>query len=103
MSAAPRRGSAAAALANRDFRLSDAEKMQMIQDGITSVDKAIEIKNDYMEAIAYKNLLLRLQANVEKSPAKQQALLKEADRLRDMANELRKKQQEGAKAPAGTE
>jgi hypothetical protein len=89
--------------ANRDFRLSDAEKMQMIQDGLVSVDKAIEIKSDYMEAIAYKNLLLRLQANVEKSPAKQQALLKEADRLRDMANELRKKQQEGAKAPAGTE
>jgi len=89
--------------ANRDFRLSDAEKMQMIQDGLTSVDKAIEIKTDYMEAIAYKNLLLRLQANVEKSPAKQQALLKEADRLRDMANDLRKKQQEGAKAPAGTE
>ena len=89
--------------ANRDFRLSDAEKLQMIQDGLVSVDKAIEIKSDYMEAIAYKNLLLRLQANVEKSPAKQQALLKEADRLRDMANDLRKKQQEGAKAPAGTE
>ena len=34
-----------------------------------------------MEAIAYKNLLLRLQANLEKDPKKQQALLKEADEL----------------------
>ena len=59
-------------------------------------DKAIELKNDYFEAITYKNLLLRLQANVEKDPAKQQALLKEADRLRDQAQELRKKQQAGA-------
>jgi tetratricopeptide (TPR) repeat protein len=76
--------------ANRDFRLSDAEKMQMIQDGIASVDKAIEIKNDYMEAIAYKNLLLRLQANLIKNPAEQQRLIREADQLRDKAEEMRK-------------
>jgi hypothetical protein len=59
-------------------------------DGLGSVDKAISIKSDYMEAIAYKNLLLRLQANLEKDPKKQQALLKEADELRDKATELRK-------------
>ena len=51
-----------------------------------AVDKAIAIKSDYMEAIAYKNLLLRLQANLEKDPKKQQALLKEADQLRDQAD-----------------
>ena len=60
-----------------------------------SVDKAIAIKSDYMEAIAYKNLLLRLQANLEKDPKKQQALLKEADELRDKANELRKAKTQG--------
>ena len=48
-----------------------------------------------MEAIAYKNLLLRLQANLEKDPKKQQALLKEADELRDKANELRKAKTQG--------
>ena len=36
----------------------------------SAVDKAIAIKDDYMEAIAYKNLLLRLQANLEKDPAR---------------------------------
>ena len=33
-----------------------------------------------------------MQANLEKNPAKQQALLKEADQLRDRAVEIQKKQ-----------
>jgi tetratricopeptide (TPR) repeat protein len=81
--------------ANRDFRLSDKEKIQYVMDGLDSVDKAIAIKSDYMEAIAYKNLLLRLQANLEKDPKKQQQLLKEADELRDKATELRKQKTAG--------
>lgn len=76
--------------AYRDFRLKDAEKLDMVLKGLESVDKAIQIKDDYMEAIAYKNLLLRLQANLIKDPAKQQALIKEADQLRDKAEEMRK-------------
>ncbi|MEZ5415882.1 MAG: tetratricopeptide repeat protein [Vicinamibacterales bacterium] len=76
--------------AYRDFRLKDAEKLDMVLKGIESVDKAIQIKDDYMEAIAYKNLLLRLQANLIKDPAKQQALIREADQLRDKAEEMRK-------------
>ncbi len=81
--------------AYRDFRLNNKQKMQYVQDGIQAVNKAIEIKSDYMEAIAYKNLLLRLQANLEKDPARQQALLKEADALRDRATELRKQKASG--------
>lgn len=80
----------------RDFRLPDAEKRKFIEAGVQSEDKAIELKSDYFEAITYKNLLLRLQANVETNPARQQELLREADRLRDQAQELRKKQQAGA-------
>ncbi|MFN2446565.1 MAG: tetratricopeptide repeat protein [Vicinamibacterales bacterium] len=81
--------------AYRDFRLTPPQKLQFVLDGIGAVNKAIEIKDDYMEAIAYKNLLLRLQANLEKDPAKQQALLKEADALRDKATELRKQKAAG--------
>jgi tetratricopeptide (TPR) repeat protein len=76
--------------AYRDFRLKDAEKLDMVVKGIESVDKAISIKSDYMEAIAYKNLLLRLQANLIKNPAEQQRLIREADQLRDKAEEMRK-------------
>ncbi len=81
--------------ANRDFRLADKEKMQYVTDGIAAVDKAIAIRNDYVEAIAYKNILLRLQANLEKDPRRQQQLLREADQLRDQAVELRKQKSAG--------
>ena len=43
-----------------------------------------------MEAIAYKNLLLRLEANLIKDPRRQQALIREADELRDKAEAMRK-------------
>jgi tetratricopeptide (TPR) repeat protein len=82
--------------AYRDFRLPEPEKKKYVQAGVDAVDKAISLKNDYMEALVYKNLLLRLQANLEKDVARQQALLKEADRLRDQAQELRKKRAAGA-------
>ncbi|MEQ1759608.1 MAG: tetratricopeptide repeat protein [Vicinamibacterales bacterium] len=80
----------------RDFRLADADKKRFVQAGIEEVDKAIALKNDYVEAITYKNLLLRLQANLEKDRGRQVELLREADKLRDQALELRKKQQSGA-------
>lgn len=81
--------------AYRDFRLNESQKMQYVLEGLKAVDKAIEIKSDYMEAVAYKNLLLRLQANLEKDPKKQQQLLREADLLRDRAEQLRKQKSAG--------
>ena len=81
--------------AYRDFRLSDKEKLQYVLAGLDAVDKAIQIKSDYMEAVAYKNLLLRLQANLSKDPAEQQRLLREADQLRDKAEALRKQKAAG--------
>ena len=49
-----------------------------------------------MEAVAYKNLLLRLQANLEKDPARAAGTASnEADRLRDRATELRKQKAAG--------
>jgi tetratricopeptide (TPR) repeat protein len=82
--------------AYRDFRLPEADKKKYVEAGVMWVDKAISLKNDYMDALVYKNLLLRLQANLEKNPARQQALLKEADQLRDRAQELRKQKAAGA-------
>lgn len=81
--------------AYRDARLKESEKMAYVQKGIEAIDHSIQIKPDYMEALVYKNLLFRLQANLEKDPAKQQALIKQADALRDKANELRKQKAAG--------
>jgi tetratricopeptide (TPR) repeat protein len=79
--------------ASRDFRLSDKEKMQIIQDGLDAVNKALEIKPDYIEAMTYKGLLLRTQALIEKDPAKQQQLIREGTALSEKANEMRKARQ----------
>jgi len=81
--------------AYRDFKLKENEKKAYVQKGIEAVDHALQIKPDYMEALVYKNLLLRLQANLEKDTSKQQMLIKEADRLRDRAQELRKQKAAG--------
>src|SRR5262249_26490096 len=74
--------------AYRDFKLKENEKKDFVEKGVEAVDHALQIKPDYMEALVYKNLLLRLQANLEKDQGKQQQLIKDADRLRDKANEL---------------
>ena len=50
------------------------------------MDKALEIKPDYVEAMTYKGLLLRTQALVEKDPEKQQQLIREGTALGDKAN-----------------
>ena len=85
--------------AYKNFKLKDADKMKYIQAGLVEADKALALKPDYFEALTYKNLLLRSEALVEKDPAKQQALLKQADQLRDKAQELQKQKQA---APAAT-
>jgi len=79
--------------ASRDFRLSDAQKREIILSGLESVDKALQIKPDYVEAMTYKGLLLRTQALIEKDPKKQQQLIKEGTELSDKANAMRKARQ----------
>jgi tetratricopeptide (TPR) repeat protein len=74
---------------SRDALLSDAEKKSFVAKGIQAVDHALQIKPDFAEALIYKGLLLRLQANLENDLGKQQVLLKEADRLRDKAQQLK--------------
>ena len=75
--------------ASSDFSLNDAEKATYADAGVVAVDKAIALNENYMEALVFKNLLLRLQANLESSPARQQTLLTEADELQDRAEEIR--------------
>jgi tetratricopeptide (TPR) repeat protein len=81
--------------ATRDSRLNDKQKMEFVQKGLTNIDQAIKLKADYVEAIIYKGLLLRLQAVLEKDPGKQQALIKQATELHDKAEEIRKRKAAG--------
>jgi len=77
---------------SRDFTASEADRMKFVLAGHDAIDKAITLKSDYPEALTYKGLLLRVQANLEKNPARQQALLKEADQFRDRAVAVQAKQ-----------
>lgn len=77
---------------NGDARLQEAQKRQFLLKGLDAADKALQLKTDYVDALIFKGLLLRLQANIEKDLTRQQALLKEARELSDRANDLKKKQ-----------
>jgi tetratricopeptide (TPR) repeat protein len=81
--------------ANKDFRLSLNDKKDYIQKGVAMEDKALGLNPDYLEAMTYKNILLRLQANTEKDPAKQKNLIEEADKLRNKVMEGQKRKQTG--------
>jgi tetratricopeptide (TPR) repeat protein len=87
--------------AYRDFSLSDGDKLKFVSLGLTAIDKAIGLNDQYMEALVYKNLLLRVQATIERNPARQQALLKEADQLSSRAEEIRKANAAGGGAGRG--
>ena len=63
--------------------------------GIEATDKAISLNPDYAEALTYKNILLRMQANTETDRAKQDALIKQADEIRNKAMELNKRKASG--------
>ena len=86
--------------AYRDFKLKDNEKKDFVAKGIEAIDHALQLKPDYIEAIVYKGLLLRLQANLEKDPAKQQQLLKDATALSEKANAMRKAKTAGRRLNA---
>jgi protein TonB len=86
--------------AYRDKSLDTAQKREYIARGLEQADRAIQLKPDYMEALTYKNLLLRLQAATETDPAAQQELIAEADRLRDQAIKIRDAQSKWDAVPA---
>jgi tetratricopeptide (TPR) repeat protein len=76
----------------RDFTIPEKEAMGYVEQGLTAVDKALELRPDYFEAITYRGLLLRVQARLEKNPARQQELLKQAKDLAEQATQVRNKQ-----------
>lgn len=85
----------------RDPSLTDQDKKSYIQLGLDQLDQALEINDQYIDALIYKNLLLREQAKVE--PKRKAELEKEANELRDKALALKEKQkqeEEAAKAAA---
>ena len=66
----------------RDRSLSELQKRAYVEHGLQEADTAIAMNQEYTEALVYKNLFLRLQAQIESDPNLQKTLLAEADALR---------------------
>lgn len=82
--------------AYRNNRITDKEKADYAEKGLVAADRALELKPDYVEAIVYKGLLIRVQAALEKKDAKRQAeLLRVAKELQEKAADLKNKQAAG--------
>jgi TonB family protein len=86
--------------AYRDPTLDTSQKRDLIAKGMEQADRAIQMKPDYMEALTYKNLLLRLQATTETDEATKQELIAEADKLREQAIKIRDAQNAWDAVPA---
>ena len=70
------------------------ENGQLIDAGITNLRKALELRPDYDDAMAYLNLLLRRKADEAASEDERATLLKEADGFVDKAKEIKQKKME---------
>jgi len=75
------------------------ENSQLIDEGVTDLRKAIELRPDYDDAMAYLNLLFRRKADGAASPFARWDLLRQADELVDQAKDIKRKKME---APADT-
>jgi tetratricopeptide (TPR) repeat protein len=89
--------------AYRDPLITDEQKQHYADKGMEAVNKALELKPDYFDAVIYKGLLYRVMASVTKDPRQRAQFLDQAQTLQKQGLELRKQQQaaEAAAAAAG--
>ena len=66
----------------------------LVDEGITDLQKAIQLKPDYDDAMAYLNLLYRRKADTVDSADQRDSLLKQADDLVDKVKEVKQKRAE---------
>ena len=71
----------------------------LVDEGIAKLQKAIEIKPDYDDAMAYLNLLYRRKADMVESANEREALEKQAD---DLVNKVKEIKQRRAEQPSQT-
>jgi tetratricopeptide (TPR) repeat protein len=74
----------------RDFRITQDQKREYVLAGLEASDRALALNDRYVDALIYKNILLRMQANDTEDLDEQEALIAEADELREMAEQLQK-------------
>ena len=66
----------------------------LIEEGVNDLQKAISLRPDYDDAMAYLNLLYRRKADMVESQDERASLLKQADDLVDKVKEIKQKRSE---------
>jgi tetratricopeptide (TPR) repeat protein len=78
-----------------EVRKAYTQKYQpLVDEGIASLKKAIELKPDYDDAMTYLNLLYRRKADMVESSAERDSYTKLADDLLDKVKEIKQKRAE---------
>ncbi len=72
----------------------------LVDEGINDLQKAIQIKPDYDDAMAYLNLLYRRKADMVESADERANLQKQADDLVDRVKEIKQKRAEQPQQPS---
>lgn len=88
---------------DRSYNFPDLDpvlRAKIIDEGMEALNKALEMKPDYFEAVSYINLLYREKAKMETDPAKKQEYTDTANKYLQQALEMRKAAQEKARAEA---
>ncbi len=66
----------------------------MVEEGIAAIQKALQIRPDYDDAMAYLNLLYRRKADMVESAEERASLQKQADDLLDKVKEIKQRRAE---------
>ena len=66
----------------------------LVEEGITNLQKSIQVKPDYDDAMAYLNLLYRRKADMVESAEERESLKNQADGLLDKVKEIKQKRAE---------
>ncbi|PYQ46858.1 MAG: hypothetical protein DMF78_25245 [Acidobacteria bacterium] len=78
--------------AYRDPLLSDEQKNAYADKGLQNVDKALQLKPDYFDAVIYKGLLYRVKASATNDRRQKAEFLEKAQELQKQGLELKKQQ-----------
>ena len=86
---------------NKNNPLPEDEQLKLVEEGQSSLDKALAINPDYEDAMTYKNLLYREKARLSKVETEKTQLIAQADEWFNKALETRKKNAERQRGPGG--
>jgi tetratricopeptide (TPR) repeat protein len=83
----------------KDYTIKAAQKADYVKRGMAAVDKALEIRPDYFEALTYKGLMLRQAALIAKpGSADQKRFMEEAEKYQKKAIEIQNLKSKGVGA-----